>query len=35
VVVDRALDDATATGIAVAACDGCPAPALDEAVGLL
>ena len=35
VVVDRTLDDATATGIAVAACDGCPAPALDEAVGLL
>jgi 3-hydroxybutyryl-CoA dehydrogenase len=35
VVVDRALDDATATGIAVAASDGCPAPALDEAVGLL
>jgi 3-hydroxybutyryl-CoA dehydrogenase len=35
VVVDRALDDATAAGIAVAACDGCPAPALDEAVGLL
>jgi 3-hydroxybutyryl-CoA dehydrogenase len=35
VVVDRALDDATATGIAVAACDGCPAQALDEAVGLL
>ena len=24
-VVDRTLDDATATGIAVAACDGCPA----------
>jgi 3-hydroxybutyryl-CoA dehydrogenase len=35
VVVDRALDDTTATGIAVAACDGCPAAALDEAVGLL
>jgi 3-hydroxybutyryl-CoA dehydrogenase len=35
VVVDRALEDATATGIAVAACDGCPVPALDEAVGLL
>jgi 3-hydroxybutyryl-CoA dehydrogenase len=35
VVVDRALDDATATGIAVAASDGCPAPVLDEAVGLL
>jgi 3-hydroxybutyryl-CoA dehydrogenase len=35
VVVDRTLDDATATGIAVAACDGCPAAAVDEAVGLL
>ena len=35
VVVDRALDDATATGMAVAAGDGCPASALDEAVGLL
>jgi 3-hydroxybutyryl-CoA dehydrogenase len=35
VVVDRALDEATAEGIAVAACDGCPATALDEAVGLL
>jgi 3-hydroxybutyryl-CoA dehydrogenase len=35
VVVDRALDDASATGIAVAASDGCPGPALDEAVGLL
>jgi hypothetical protein len=35
VVVDRALDDATATGIAVAASDGCPAAAADEAVGLL
>jgi 3-hydroxybutyryl-CoA dehydrogenase len=35
VVIDRALDDATAAGIAVAACDGCPAPALEEAVGLL
>ena len=35
VVVDRALDDATAAGIAVAASDGCPAPARDEAVGLL
>ena len=35
VVVDRTLDDATATGIAIAACDGCPAAALDEATGLL
>ncbi len=35
VVVDRALDDATATGIAVAASDGCPAAAINEAVGLL
>jgi 3-hydroxybutyryl-CoA dehydrogenase len=35
VLVDRTLDDATAAGIAVAACDGCPAAAIDEAVGLL
>ncbi len=35
VVVDRTLDDATATGIAIAACDGCPAAALDETTGLL
>jgi 3-hydroxybutyryl-CoA dehydrogenase len=35
VVVDRTLDDATATGIAIAASDGCPQAALDEAVGLL
>jgi 3-hydroxybutyryl-CoA dehydrogenase len=35
VVVDRTLDDATATGIAIAACDGCPAAALDQATGLL
>ena len=35
VVVDRALDDATAAGIAVAASDGCPVVAVDEAVGLL
>jgi 3-hydroxybutyryl-CoA dehydrogenase len=35
VVVDRALDPATADGIAVAASDGCPAGALAEAVGLL
>jgi 3-hydroxybutyryl-CoA dehydrogenase len=33
VVVDRALDDATATGIAIAASEGCPA--LGEAAGLL
>jgi 3-hydroxybutyryl-CoA dehydrogenase len=35
VVVDRTLDDATAAGIAIAASDGCPAAALDEATGLL
>jgi 3-hydroxybutyryl-CoA dehydrogenase len=35
VVVDRTLDDATATAIAVAASDGCPADRVDEAVGLL
>ncbi len=35
VVVDRTLDDVTATGIAIAACDGCPAAALDQATGLL
>jgi 3-hydroxybutyryl-CoA dehydrogenase len=35
VVVDRALDDATAEGIAIAASDGCPAEAADEATGLL
>jgi 3-hydroxybutyryl-CoA dehydrogenase len=35
VVVDRTLDDATAAGIAIAACDGCPPAAVDEAVGLL
>ena len=35
IVVDRTLDDATATGIAIAASDGCPAAALDEATGLL
>jgi 3-hydroxybutyryl-CoA dehydrogenase len=35
VVVDRVLDQATATGLAVAASDGCPAAAVDEAVGLL
>ena len=35
VVADRTLDDATAEGIAIAASDGCPAVALDEATGLL
>ena len=35
VVVDRTLDDATATGIAAAASDGCPTAAVDEAAGLL
>src|SRR5439155_23454289 len=35
VVVDRTLDDATAEGVAIAASDGCPADALDEATGLL
>ena len=35
IVVDRTLDDATATAIAVAASAGCPADALDMAVGLL
>ena len=35
VVVDRTLDDATAEGVAIAASDGCPAGALDEATGLL
>ena len=35
VMVDRTLDDATAAGIAVAACEGCPAAAVDEATGLL
>jgi 3-hydroxybutyryl-CoA dehydrogenase len=35
VIVDRTLDDATAEGIAIAASDGCPAGALDEATGLL
>ena len=35
VVVDRALDDATAAGIAIAACDGCPEAAVAEATGLL
>ena len=35
VVVDRTLDDATAEGVAIAASDGCPAAAGDEATGLL
>jgi 3-hydroxybutyryl-CoA dehydrogenase len=35
VVVDRTLDDATAEGIAIAASDGCPPAAVDEATGLL
>jgi 3-hydroxybutyryl-CoA dehydrogenase len=35
IVVDRVLDDATATAIAIAPSDGCPADVLDEAVGLL
>ena len=34
-VVDRTLDDATAAGIAIAACDGCPEAAVAEATGLL
>jgi len=35
VVVDRMLDPATATAVAIAASDGCPAGALAEAAGLL
>jgi 3-hydroxybutyryl-CoA dehydrogenase len=35
IVVDRTLDDATATAIALAPSAGCPADALDLAVGLL
>jgi 3-hydroxybutyryl-CoA dehydrogenase len=35
VVVDRTLDDATASGIAIAASDGSPPRAVDEATGLL
>jgi len=35
IAVDRTLDDATATAIAVAPSHDCPAAALDEAVGLL
>ncbi len=34
IIVDRTLDDATATAIAIAPCDGCPATAVAEAVGL-
>jgi 3-hydroxybutyryl-CoA dehydrogenase len=35
VVVDRTLDDATATGIAAAASEDCPEAAIGEATGLL
>ena len=35
IVVDRTLDDATATAIAIAPSAGCPADALDMGVGLL
>ncbi|WP_395109081.1 3-hydroxyacyl-CoA dehydrogenase [Actinomadura sp. SCN-SB] len=35
IVVDRTLDDTTATAIAAAASDGCPGDALREATGLL
>lgn len=35
VVVDRTLDDDTATAIAIAPAEDCPQPALHEAVGLL
>ncbi len=35
IVVDRALDDAAASAIAIAPCDGCPTAAVAEAVGLL
>jgi 3-hydroxybutyryl-CoA dehydrogenase len=34
IIVDRTLDDATATAIAIAPSDGCPAAAVAEAVGL-
>ena len=34
IVVDRVLDDATATAMAIAPSDGCPPAVLDEAVGL-
>jgi 3-hydroxybutyryl-CoA dehydrogenase len=35
IVVDRALDDATASAMAIAPSDGCPTAAVAEAVGLL
>ncbi|WP_432825549.1 3-hydroxyacyl-CoA dehydrogenase [Dactylosporangium sp. CA-092794] len=35
IVVDRTLDDGTATGIALAASGGCPPAVLDDAIGLL
>jgi 3-hydroxybutyryl-CoA dehydrogenase len=35
IVVDRTLDDATATAIAIARSDGCPEQGADEAAGLL
>jgi 3-hydroxybutyryl-CoA dehydrogenase len=35
IVVDRALDDATAGGLAIAPSDGCPEAAVAEATGLL
>ncbi|HEX4834645.1 MAG TPA: 3-hydroxyacyl-CoA dehydrogenase [Trebonia sp.] len=35
IMVDRTLDDATATAIAIAPSDGCPPAAVAEAVGLL
>ena len=35
IVVDRTLDDATASAIAIAASDGCPPAGVAEAVGLL
>ena len=35
IVVDRTLDDATVSAIAIAASDGCPAAAVEEATGLL
>jgi 3-hydroxybutyryl-CoA dehydrogenase len=34
IIVDRTLDDATATAIAIAPSDGCPAAAIAEAIGL-
>ncbi|MGH9055389.1 MAG: 3-hydroxyacyl-CoA dehydrogenase family protein, partial [Acidimicrobiales bacterium] len=35
VVVDRCLDDATATAVAIACSDGCPERGVEEAAGLL